>query len=1024
MRKLTNRVYRACIYTIPFVIGWYLLIGRVFLYAGGVIHATDLETPLNPTFYFWYFLYPSHPSALGSVANPATYNIIYGLIAIFSFGNAFVSQVILLSLPPIIAYTGTLLLTKRILKGGYVANVFSSFFYAFSPPYLSWFSLPYMLGVALIPWLLYVGICAFESILNHKRSLGTSLFYSLMFAFILSLVTGIYFHILLLLPILLAIPLIFIMISLSFKVTTQHIFRLCVFVCLTGLLYLLMTPQIFNLLSASGKSVFVTPLNLIKKFYLEASILNNLRLASGTPCSERVILLQSNPVGMFIPILVFSGLLSLKDKDIKEHFPRKIILLYVSFIVNSIVLLMIAYIFRELAFSNNLVVTKPYLAGLRRPERILEMLSLFYSLGMAFSISVIECKLRKYESAIFRKLNCKNLKFPLSLSCKKFSSMLLMILMLLYIYYSGMYLEPNHQVTSQLFTSRPADFKVVEDFLNRDDIQASRYDAVHRYLILPLYSPLIAYLRYNYPNIFYAGSFAPDGVQNLIMTANELIAEKDPSVIWPLSLSSVKYIAILPSSFSENELQSWRLRGKIRASGASLFGDPRNYNAFISNLSSTRLLYENEITVYVNELAIPRVFVPTMLVYTQGNLKNVFRSLNIINSVLPLSNFVLVVNQSEEAKNNHGFVIDDFERQMQIEINISSLTEHNFKYKFREDAVSINKNSIIVWSQQKTVSIEDNFIIIRGIIPSDKQYLSMWVRIPPMNLSSLLNIQLIASSEIVDNISFSAIDQEGNILPVKIEKTLSPTTNNKTYLDILVNPMHQRPAFFRVILKGTPNSTVEIALRNEIVFKEIDGMELNISNKFDIINQGNKTIFPIIVSNRHDTEVLWPVSIKENTIEYAITDPIEIDNASFAIISTNKGTKWHKVNEKVRWLSPVNIGIDLELSLLGEEKEILVPLFLGNAYDKSWNLHVSTNSGRITEIVHMLGNGYGNLWLVKISEIQDTGENLSLSFNVCWDSLELCLYRMYMFGGVMPLILTVAFYIFLIKRNKLSMEKF
>jgi len=1017
--QLLEYIYKLCIYATPLLIGLYLTLGRIFLYSGGPIHATDLETPLNSIFYFWNFLYPSHPAALGSIAYPATYDFIYGCISIVSFSNEFASQVLVLSLPPIVAYTGVLLLTRKIMKTSVVASIFASVFYAFSPSFLAWFTLPYMLGVALVPWLFYIGLSAFKYIFSDRQSLIILLFYSLMFALILSLLTGLYFHILPLILISLVISFMFMIIALPFKVTRKHILWLGVLICLIGFFYFLSSPRIFDLSSTltAENPALSTPIDVIKDFYQEATILNNFKLAGGTPNNERFILLRENPIGFFIPILAFSGLLFIKNKDVKSLFSTKIILLYSSFVVNSIVLLAIAYIFREFVFSNNLIVTNIYLSGMRRPERILEMLSLFYSLGMAFSLSVIQCKLSKSSATSSKSPSVDKSSFaesPLSISHRKTGTILLIILIFTYVFYSGIYVAPNHPANAQFFSSRPEDFTAVENFLNQREIQASEYDATFRYSILPLYSPLIGYFRYNYPNIFYVGSFAPDYVRNFIMTTNKMIAEKDTSAIWPLSLSSVKYIGILPQSFSEDELQSWRLKGEIRTSGAFLFGDPQNYNSCISNLPNSTLLYQDEMSVYTNELAIPRVFAPEMLVHAQGDLIDVFRSLSELNSMFPLSNFVLMVNQSKAISSGNSFIIDDFDKQSQIEVDISNLTEHKFEYKFDEKKVSINESSVIVWSQQKMVSVEENIIMINGTIPPNQQHLSVWVKIPPT--SSLMNLQLILGDELLDKISFSILD-EATALPAEIENTTTSAIDDKVNLDVLVNSKDLRPTTFRIIVQGESNSSVEIALKNEIQFKEIFGLELYYDDTFDMgKKQKEGTEFSIVVPNQEGAEVYWPLNVNEHAIEYAITAPIETHKALVFAVSINESSGWHKIDESVKWSSPVGVQTDLDISLREGKNEIMVPLFFGNVYDKSWKLEASVNSGRITEIEHMIGNYYGNIWFVRISEIQQ--ETLSLHFNVYWDSFELQLYRMHTFAGVVSILLAIPLGILWAKRNK------
>jgi len=1036
----THHLFKALVYTIPFAVAYYLSLGRIFAYANGPIHATDLETPLNPTYYFWNILYPWNPLGLGGTALPNMGDLTYGLIATVSFGNELISQLLLLSLRPIIAYGGTLVLTRRTLGASIGGSVFASVFYAFSPAYLAWFPLPYQFSMAFIPWLFYVGFVATKHVFRTPPpSIRILITYALALAIILSFITALYFHILPLILLTLVISSVFVLKATTRGSLRRHLGRLVIFLGLVGIFYLLTTSrvfQIFTILTNTERQAMILReedvnqiLALIKTFYEDTTILNSLRLTGGTPIDERFILLNSNIIGIFLPILVFAGMLFLRNRVVKLSFSKQTILLYASCVVNSTLLLTIAYAFRELALSNNMLVANFALSGIRRPERILETLSLFYALAMAFSVSALEVTFidafsKPPSSGIEDKLpdggsSSFTRAYTHARICKRVARKnlitvaLLGILLLLYITYSGLYVNPTHPAYSQLYAPKPTDFSAVEDFLQKSESQTFAYNATYRYVILPSYVQIDAYTRYNYPNFLYFSSFSSKEVSEFVMAANELIVEQDTAAIFPLSLASVKFIAILPPSFAQDELQAWRLQGKTRASGPHLFGDIKEYLAFIQGLPNTQLLNESKMSVFVNERASSRIYVPCMLVQALGDIKDVFRALRVSDSVFPLSNFALVVNQSGWSK-SQSCVIEDFSRQMQIKETIFNLTELDFEYKYNEESRAIDEKSIVVWSQQKTVYAEGDFITVRGTVPADQKTLSEQIRIPQTNLTGtpMLKTRLLTSNDMRDKISFSILDQDGKSLPAKIEKTVSLATDDNIYLDILITPTTSVPTWLKLVLQGASGSVLEIAIEKRIRFEELIGLEVYLNDTLGLDACQEDGQFPIVITNCKNITVLWPAESEGSVIEYAVNAPIELDRALLVTVSARKSDAgWLKVSEDVKWLSPVDISVDLEISPLGGGNEIVVPLFFGNAYDTSWRLHASTNSGRITEIVHVLGNGFGNLWMVRISEIESMERSLDLSFKIQMDKLELCLYQIYMLSGVTLLLIAVPLYV-------------
>ncbi|MCK4821261.1 hypothetical protein KA005_36180, partial [bacterium] len=388
------------------------------------------------------------------------------------------------------------------------------------------------------------------------------------------------------------------------------------------------------------------------------------------------------------------------------------------------------------------------------------------------------------------------------------------------------------------------------------------------------------------------------------------------------------------------------------------FGDINDYLNFTSKLPQTELIYKNKVHVFDNKEAYPRVYVPNMLVWAQGNMKDVFKALKMVDSISPLSDFALVINQSEDIK-DQSFVIDDFGRQTRIKTTSFNLMDLNFNYTFNREVELVNEKSIIVWSQQKSISMEGNIITLSGTVPADQQAISIWVSIPPTNLTDTpkLRMRLLVNKDMQDKIVFSIMDQDGKPLLAKIEKTISSSTDDEIYLDVLITPTNSNPTWFKMVLQGSPGSTLEIALENQIEFEQLVSLDLCLVDMLGSgINQNNFT-FPMVIYTDDNMTVLWPTDSEEGLIKYMIDTPIELEKASLFVVSTSKRGGWSKVSEDVKWLSPVDISVNLEVSPLSIEKgnDILIPIFFGNAYDASWKLYPTTKSGNITKVVHALG---------------------------------------------------------------------
>lgn len=1191
-----NKIYKLCIYLIPLVIGIFLIQGQIFLYSNGPITATDQEVPINPTYYFWNIAYPWNPLSLGSpIPPPSLLDIFYGVIAAISFGNYTASQFMVLSLPPILGYFGMLLLTRKLLRSSLVGSIFASFFFAFSPPYLAWFPLPYMIGLSLTPWLFYLGLRAIDYIFVIKRELRKIVFYASSFALVLSLISSSYIHGLPLIIPLFVISAVFLIGRQGIKLKRNHVIWLIVLVSLTAIFFLFGFSKIIEFYSfvttTEGTRIGAGIGETIKSLWEDGTIWNIVRLTGGSPNIELFDVLESQRYTFFVPLLAFFGLVFLLDSRTRSIFNSKSFSLYLSFFISIGILLLISYVYRELVFSGNPILNNMLLSPFRRPERLIELLSFLYALGIAFTVSIFEYRLTRIFrfklSGVNSKLRSNKITVFLTNNYRIVSISLLIPLILAHVFiFSLMYISPDDPIRSHQFVRKPSDFIYLNQFLLADEIQSNLYTSNYRYIVIPSYSPLVADLRYNFPNIFYASGFSPNEVNNFVTLTNELITKHDPNVIFPLSLASVKYITTVPPSYSQEELHNWRLRGPPWLSGVNIFGDVENYRKFFSNLPLDQQEYG--ILTFVNPNASPKIYVPTTLVYSGMDWKKTFESLGPLSKTVDLTNFALIFNSTENF-NHTKFVIDDFangkrtlatvsnlrdanpefsfisekkvidekmiivhsgaekeiyttdnnlilkgfvpeERdEMSIWVrlptsNISDIPSLDFKMSARnktlddvrfllrdnnnelipievektlldsdsnffevsiipftsdlstlvilvagipgseveimlenviefkslemvgipienekpnssqiefydvitsakttllpkkmkdgtisfsviEEQQSIDKNSVIVWSDKKEIYIQEDNIVIKATVPPERKLsegLSIWIPVPSTNISDnpAAQLRITAPNKTLEDFKFDAISESGTILPIKNEKVID-VHNNKLFVSFY--PMDPLIKWFRIIILAPPNSAHLITIENSIKFKSmaIQNMETSLGNSLELTN----IEFPYLVTNKNT--LLTPTTMKNGKFFFSIEEPIVDKKSSFVGLSIeNKESGWKKVNEKVQWLSPVSINIDLEIELTPHnEKEVMIPLYFGNAYSDYLQLDVESNFGNVKEVKHVGANGFANLWLIKLDGLSEKNDIISVSMHLYWNPWDLFLHQLRGTLGIIFLLL-------------------
>lgn len=1190
-----NKIYKLCIYLIPLVIGIFLLQGQILLYSNGPITATDQEVPLNPTYYFWGLAYPWNPLSLGSpTPPPSLFDIFYGIIAAISFGNYTVSQFMILSLPPILGYFGMLLLTRKLLRSSHVGSIFASFFFAFSPPYLAWFPLPYMIGLSLTPWLFYLGLRAIDYIFVIKKELRKIVFYASSFALVLSLISSSYIHGLPLIIPLFVISAVFLMCRQGIKLKRNHVIWLIVLVSLTAIFFLFGLSKIIDFYSfittTEGTSIGAGIGESIKSLWEDGTIWNIVRLTGGSPNIELFDVLESQRYTFFVPLLAFFGLVFLLDSRTRGIFNSKSFSLYLSFFISIGILLLMSYVYRELVFSGNPILNNLLLSPFRRPERFIELLSFLYALGIAFTVSIFEYKFTRIFwfklSGVNSKLRSNKITVFLTNNYRIVSILLLIPLILAHVFiFSLMYISPDDPIRSHQFVKKPSDFIYLNQFLLADEIQSNLYTSNYRYALIPSYSPLVADLRYNFPNTFYASGFSPNEIDNFVTSTNELITKHDPNVIFPLSLASVKYIATVPPSYSQEEFHNWRLRGSPWLSGINIFGDVENYREFFSKLPLDQQEYG--ILTFVNPNASPKIYVPTTLVYSGMDWKKTFESFGPLSKTVDLTNFALIFNSTENF-NHTKFVIDDFTNGKRTLATVSNLRDANPEFSFIsekkvidkklilvhsteseiysennniilkgfvsedrdelstwvrvpssnipgipslhfkmsvlnktlddvrfllrdkndeyisievektlldsdsdffevsiipftsdlatltilvagipgseveiilenviefkslemvgipvenektdssqiefydvitnvkttllpkkmkdgtisfsviEERQSIDKNSVIVWSDKNEIHIQEDNIVIKATVPPERKIsegLSIWIPVPSTNISDnpAAQLRITAPNKTLDDFKFDAISESGTVLPINNEKIIDAHSNK---LFVSFYPMDPLIKWFRIIIMAPPNSEHLITIENSVKFKSmtIQNMETSLGNSLELTN----IEFPYLVTNKNT--LLTPTTMKNGKFFFSIEEPISGKKSSFVSLRTeNKESGWQKVNEKVQWLSPVSINIDLKIERLSnKEKEVIIPLYFGNAYSDYLQLDVESNFGTVREVNHIRSNGFANLWLIELDELPDDKDIISVSMHLYWNHWNLFLHQLRGTLGIIFLLL-------------------
>jgi len=316
-----------------------------------------------------------------------------------------------------------------------------------------------------------------------------------------------------------------------------------------------------------------------------------------------------------------------------------------------------------------------------------------------------------------------------------------------------------------------------------------------------------------------------------------------------------------------------------------LLGDINGYKSFLSELPITKL-DENDSVFVIND-ALPRVSVPTMLVESKGDLKDIIQALKPLNRMISLKNYVLKLNPTDSS-GDISFIISDFSKEKKITGKVSKLHENDIDYKFTSENKPISENSIIVWSENKKVQRNGELITMSGVISPDKSELSIWVGLPNTVLSDLPNIEvgLLAKNKTLDEINFQIIDQNGNVLPSEVEKQI--TDEKQNHYTITIFPTQKMPNILKILLTGKNGTEQKITIENEIRFKLLETLQTKAGTQDEEIQRPIE--FPLLVTS--SDSAVFPERQENGTLTFStILESQVIDKNSLIVWSEH-----HKIN--------------------------------------------------------------------------------------------------------------------------------
>lgn len=998
------------IYTIPWLIFYMFSIGRIIISNWcTVLHATDLEIPpSNPTYYFWSLWYPYHPMWFGSTKVFKLHEILYGIVLLITRSPC-ISQYIILSLPPLISYITMLHLLRNNLKIDRFPSILGAILFAFSPVYIAWYTQPYFIGYSWLPLLLIVvNNLNIQVRRNNLNSLKEYIQYVISFSVIISWIISLLFQIF---PILIAYIFIYIALT-SIRPNRFTSFLKAEIIFLFSLLILpLVSPRTLDILTISGKTAMLESQQLIspyKIYYEKARMINLIKLAGGTSFNKAFKYFNSNHIGLIIPLIAFSGLFSVNLNKKFEKLSIKTITYIIAVIETVTLLLMIKVVLFILSLPEIPLWLTLILSTIRRPERVLMLLSLNYGIMLAYStetiIKCIKTRQRQYKPSatiIYRQ------KIKIS------SIVIILILFVVYLQYLNIY---SPDIFSYHYEPRPRQYMVVKEFLNK---YVGSQPLSFRYLILPLYIQIMAEERYDHPSLAYSSMYAGKLSWEYFMELLDAINNANYGIAYILGLGSVKYVVVLSKNLTETEFASWRFKGKIRTEGASLFGDPNIFNDLLRETEGISIFGNiGDAIVYANTKVLPLIYAGDQLIITSE--RSSWRLLPVIDAMFNLSNtYVMFESSYNLGENITSFI--DYSKGVRAEL-LSLPLDIYYHYTDFEFSAKQIMGSLKVWGRNISVSFDpkEESIIVSAIPSENKNYVSIWINLPNFSVPTY------SLDSISINGEFHARDVYLRLVTMDYHTVLNEKLNHnvervfeKTVEKVYLSFDPRLRLIALTLVASDKNTPVSIVLRsikvklidrtivplsgiNATEFNSADGLILLIEAPAEInyvsellekhgfyVKYLGGRVFMLNVSHLDSELLTLPYYVK-----ISFLGAISVKNNGFQAM----------VNYKIARDDPNNIVMKVNITLMAktlmltDNIDFFLPIFFGYTYSKDWHLHVQALKGDIINIDHLNGNMYGNLWLVKMRYNKIANHSIytdTLELSIYYSSTTLIMYRFY-----------------------------
>jgi len=558
-----------------------------------------------------------------------------------------------------------------------------------------------------------------------------------------------------------------------------------------------------------------------------------------------------------------------------------------------------------------------------------------------------------------------------------------------------------------------------------------------RYVVVPTFQPLAMLLARQAPSMFYSGTFASKEVQKFMKLTQKMWQDNDPAVILALGLASVSRIAVLGKAATARELQPWRFAGPIQASGSAyLFGTPSAFKAVLARagVMPDECVPETlETCIVANNFHVGTMYVADKLVEYGGTLLEVFRLLPFLDLATGGlgTTFVLFENsrlsdQTIRVKNIlHGEVVN-----FQV-----AASEVHLKREGQVLPIYVDDDPL-VFGQVLELEVQDDVWQIAATPSRGEEHISYWFRCEWLPNAEFASLPLVLRFRGTPNLLAGTLairDEEGSTLfdtQLRNARTQLDNTglmafsidlpekmaipHGTVYIAIRV-PVPEDSSFSVAIGAFSLVATQTLRLEASLI-APAEG-SLFIGAKVRSGDPGNArclvggSYVPVKVVREGSFLLIGPLPFDvaiQRQLVVVLPGNTWLESNSVQVISVHRSIaeqpalRWDDAHVKeqnpVRFLYYIT---GLQALAPGHGTVLTVPLFLGTAFDKRWTVDVLTGGNSLLNIRtrHLVGNGYGNLFLIDIVRSTSLGaesrksEVVDLEVVVHWDSAGLMLHK-------------------------------